>query len=103
MSDQEYSKEEIILQQVKNVLTEVIKDTATPPGLKHPLKDDTIASMRECLVLISERQTELNSDAGREMNMRPRFIDEPKSRDNVVVPLDQTALNRKRSSDAGDE
>lgn len=37
MSDQEtLNKEEVILRAVKNILTRVVKDTATPPELKHP-------------------------------------------------------------------
>lgn len=89
MSDQEYSKEELILKAVKRVLTDVVKDTATAPGLVHPLKDDTIVSIRDCLVLISDREQELASAAGREMNQRPRYIDEPKPQGEVVVPLNK--------------
>lgn len=88
MSDQEYSKEEIILKAVKKILTEVVKDTATAPGLVHPLKDETIVSIRDCLGLISVREQELAEEAGREMNMRPRFTDEPRAQGEVVVPLE---------------
>lgn len=86
MSDQEYSKEERILHAVKMVLTNVIKDTATRPGLKHPLNDNTINGLRDCLALISSREQELAEQHGREMNARPRFIDEPKGE--VVVSID---------------
>jgi len=47
------SKEARILRAVKRVLTDIIKDTASPPGTKHPLSDGTIQNMRECLALIS--------------------------------------------------
>ena len=87
MSEQEFSKEEEILKAVKRVLTEVIKDTATQPGMKHPLKDNTISGLRDCLVLISNREQELAEEAGRPMGMRPRFTDEPKAQGDVVVPL----------------
>ena len=87
MSEQGPTKEEIILARVKQALTLVIKDTATQPGIKHPLADDTIISMRDCLGLISEREQELAKSAGREMNMRPRYVDEPKPQ-NVVVQFD---------------
>lgn len=87
MSDQAPSKEENILSAVKRVLTEVIKDTATQPGVKHPLNDNTINGLRDCLVLISQRQQELAAEAGRTMDARPRFTDEPQPQGDVVVPL----------------
>lgn len=87
MSEQNPSKEEVILSAVKRVLTEVIKDTATQPGMKHPLNDNTINGLRDCLVLISQREQELAEVAGRSMDARPRFKDEPKPQGDVVVPL----------------
>ncbi|MCW8918508.1 MAG: segregation and condensation protein A [Gammaproteobacteria bacterium] len=86
-SEQPPSKEEAILRAVKRVLTEVIKDTATQPGLRHPLNDNTIGGLRDCLILISQREQELAAAAGRPMNARPRFSDEPKAQGDVVVPL----------------
>lgn len=88
MSESAVSKEEQVLKAVKRVLTEVIKDTATEPGLKHPLSENTINGLRDCLVLISQREQELAAEAGRSMDMRPRFIDEPKPQGDVVVSLD---------------
>jgi hypothetical protein len=77
MNEQTISKEERLLRAVKFTLTSVIKDTATTPGLKHPLSDKTIEDLRHCLVLISERERELLADRGEAMAMRPRFVDEP--------------------------
>jgi hypothetical protein len=88
MAEQEQIREEKILAAVKVVLTQVVKDTATAPGLKHPLEDNTISAIRDCLVLISQREQELAEAAGREMNMRPRFIDEPRAQKEVVIPID---------------
>ncbi len=87
MSEQPQSKEENILRAVKRVLTEVIKDTATQPGVKHPLSDNTINGLRDCLVLISQREQELAEASGRSMDARPRFKDEPQPQGDVVVPL----------------
>jgi hypothetical protein len=90
MNDQNFqnlSKEEQILLAVKKVLTEVVKDTATPPGMKHPLSESTINGMRDCLALISGRERELAEAAGRSMDQRPHFTDEPKPQGDVVVPL----------------
>ena len=72
---------------VKKVLTDVAKDTHVKPGLRHPLNDNTILGIRECLSLITAREQELAITAGRESKMRPRFIDEPQ--DQVIVSLDK--------------
>ncbi len=93
MNEQEtYNKEEVILRAVKNILTRVVKDTATPPELKHPLQDDTILAIRDCLGLITAREQELAQEAGREMNMRPKYADEPKPQGEVIIPLHETGL-----------
>ena len=85
MSDEEISKEERILRVMKRVLTGIAKDTYTRPGHRHPLSDDTVNDIRNCLSLITAREVELNKAAGRSMDHRPRFVDEPQ--DSVVVPL----------------
>jgi len=85
MSDEDTSKEERILRVMKRVLTDIAKDTYTRPGHRHPLSDDTVKDIRHCLSLITAREVELNKVAGRSMDERPRFIDEPQS--SVVVPL----------------
>lgn len=92
MSDSPLTKEEQILKMVKRVLTDIAKDTHVKPGLKHPLSDNTILGIRECLGLITAREAELSQEAGRENNMRPRFIDEPQS--SVVVSIEK--LQRKK-------
>jgi len=91
----EFSKEEQILKMVKKVLTDVAKDTYTPAHLKHPLSEQTIHSIRDCLALISARESELSTEAGRESNMRPRYVDEvPKS---VVVDITGLQKNKDKS------
>lgn len=97
MSENELSKEEQVLRMVKKVLTDVAKDTHVKPGLRHPLSDNTILGIRECLALITARETELAREAGRESRMRPRFIDEPQ--DTVVVSLDTLKRPDKESRD----
>jgi len=93
MSETELSKEERILRIMKKVLTDVAKDTYTQPGLKHPLSEDTIISIRDCLSLITAREQELFDSSGRKTDTRPRFIDEPQ--DTVVVPFNKAGLNKK--------
>jgi hypothetical protein len=85
MTDEEPTKEERVLRVMKRVLTNIAKDTYTRPGHRHPLSDNTVNDIRNCLSLITAREAELNEAAGRAMNHRPRFVDEPQT--SVVVPL----------------
>ena len=78
MNDQGPSKEEKILRMLKRVLTDIAKDTSTQPGMKHPLSGDTIQSIRDCLGLITARETELAEESGRSNKARPEYVDEPK-------------------------
>lgn len=89
MNSEAVAKEETILRAMKLVLTNVAKDTATQPGMKHPLREQTIQDMRDCLILISAREKELTEAAGRPLTERPRYVDEPKTGpdDEVVVPI----------------
>lgn len=84
MSEPEPSMEERILQAMKLTLAGVIKDTATPHGMRHPLSDGTIEDLRACLALISARERELAQAAGRAIGGRPRFSDEPVQEDSVI-------------------
>ncbi len=94
MSESEFTKEERILGMMRIVLTNVAKDTAPKPGRpRHPLSDDTISGIRECLMLITAREQELAKEHGRNTNARPYFIDEPNTE--VVVPID---LNSRKNS-----
>ncbi len=84
-SDSPESKELRVLRAMKATLTGVIKDTATTPGLKHPLSERTIEDIRQCLALISARERELAAELGKPMDLRPHYADEPKKA--TVVPL----------------
>lgn len=85
MADSKLSVEERILIAVKLTLANVIKDTATPHGMRHPLSDGTIQDLRQCLALISARERELAEAAGRPKDGRPRFADEPSPGEKKVV------------------
>jgi hypothetical protein len=74
MSGTELTKEARILRAVKLTLAGVIRDTATPAGMQHPLSDATIEDLRQCLALISARERELAAEDSR---AKPRFADEP--------------------------
>lgn len=92
MSNDNISKEARILEVMRKVLTGVARDTYTKPGLRHPLSEDTINNIRDCLALISAREFELAKDEDRETNQRPRYVDEPKS--TVVIPIDKISRNK---------
>ena len=92
MSEPELTTEERVLRMMKRVLTSVARDTATEPGLKHPLSEQTINEIRECLMVITVREQELAKEFDRDTSARPRFIDEPKSE--VVVSLDVAAMKQ---------
>ena len=74
MSETELSKEERILQAMKLTLSGVIRDTATPHGMRHPLSDATIEDLRQCLALISARERELAQAAGRDPSARAEQV-----------------------------
>lgn len=93
MAEQEPTKEERILRVMKRVLTDIARETYTRPGHRHPLKNETVQGIRDCLTLITARERELAEAAGHPMDMRPRFVDEPRS--SVVVPLDVTGKQDK--------
>ena len=92
MSQRKPSKEERILRVMRTVLVDVIKDTTTTPGLKHPLSDRTRDNIRHCLDLITARQTELAEAAGIEMKERPIIGGQAKK--SVVVPLTPTGSTK---------
>ena len=91
MSESELSKEEQILRMVKKVLTDVAKDTHVKPGLRHPLSDNTILGIRDCLALISARESEIAQENGQEQSMRPTFAGESNGPTRVVVSLDSVS------------
>lgn len=76
MTSSNASLEARILQAVKLTLANVIRDTATPSGMRHPLSDETIQDLRQCLALISARERELAEAEGRPMTERPRVAGE---------------------------
>jgi hypothetical protein len=88
MNSENTTTEARILRMVKKVLTDVAKDTYTSPGLKHPLSENTIHGIRDCLALISAREEELHGGSG----ARPHFTDEPQ--DTVVVNFDKSGLKK---------
>ncbi len=96
-SPEEHSKEQRVLRMCKRVLTDIAKDTVTPAGMKHPLSENTIQGIRDCLQLIASREAEILSSQGNESTSRPHFIDEPKK--NVVVSITPSKKPDKKKDD----
>ena len=91
----EENKEVRILRVMRQVLTTIVKDTATAPGMKHPLSDTTIEDIRQCLGLIATREQEVLRETGVENNMKPRFTDDPTAQESVVVPIGKLKTREK--------
>lgn len=91
-------KEFRILKAMKKVLTGIIKDTTVPAGHKHPLADNTIEDIRQCLMLISAREQELLHEAGEKSTMAPRYVDE--EQDTTVVPISRIGKSKPRKQDS---
>ena len=81
---QELTKEQQILIAMRKTLAAVIKDVTPPPGMKHPFSDATTQDVRQCLALISARETELADAQGR-ASERPYYADEPQSAQVVSI------------------
>jgi len=88
------SQEQQILVAMRKTLAAIIKDVTPPPGMKHPLSNDTIQDVRQCLALISAREKEL-ADAENRGGERPYYVDEPQSA--TVVPI--AGLKRPQDKD----
>jgi len=80
----ELTQEQQIFIVMRKTLAAVIKDVTPQPGMKHPLSEQTITDVRQCLGLISAREKELSATQGR-ISERPYYADEPQS--TQVVPI----------------
>ncbi|MDH5217070.1 MAG: segregation and condensation protein A [Gammaproteobacteria bacterium] len=75
----ELTAEQRILKMMKRVLTDVARDTGVRPGRAPVLSEHTVLGIRDCLGVISAREAEIAEEMGTESNMRPRYVDEPKT------------------------
>jgi hypothetical protein len=87
------SKEQRILRVLRQVLGNIVKDTAPRPGRPNPLSDDTVRDIRELFGLIAEREKELAEEAGFTAQARPHFSDEPQSVNVVKLHKPPKKLN----------
>lgn len=85
MSEGASDKERQVMQKLRKVLGNIVKDTAPRPGVPSPLQDETIESIRELFGLIAEREAELAEQAGVTGRAKPYFADEPKKASVVTL------------------
>jgi hypothetical protein len=80
------SKEREIMMIMRKVLTNIVREvTPEHKSLRHPLSDQTIQDIRNCLGLITAREKELADAAGRSVEERPYFVDEPPKTQEVPI------------------
>lgn len=77
MSDKNLKNEQGIMIMMRKTLSGIIRDVTPMPGMKSPLRDETVENIRQCLGVISQREQEIAKAMGREIKDRPRFTDEP--------------------------
>lgn len=89
------TKEQQILIAMRKTLAAVIRDLTPPPGMRHPLSDNTIEDVRQCLALIAAREKELADQQGRG-GERPYYTDaQPQA---TVVPVASVKTRRSHES-----
>ncbi len=77
MSEDNLKNEQRIMIMMRKTLSGIIKDVTPMPGMRSPLRDETVENIRQCLGVISSREQEIAIAMGREIKDRPRFTDEP--------------------------
>ena len=97
-TENETSKEQRILLVMRKLLGSIVRETTPSPGMKHSLSEHTREDIRMCFGLISARERELAEKTGINLEMRPRYGDQPSS--STVVPMD--TLRKKSSARSSD-
>ena len=79
--DKTLQDEQRIMRMMRKTLTSIVRDTAPRDGNPSPLTEDTVLNIKDCLVVISNREAELAQLSGRTLEERPHYTDEtPTSR-----------------------
>jgi hypothetical protein len=74
--EQTLQDEQRIMRMMRKTLTSIVRDTAPRDGNPSPLSEDTVLNIKDCLMVISNRETELAKLTGRTLDERPHFTDE---------------------------
>jgi len=100
MSNDNLTQEQQIMIMMRKILGAVIRDTTPQPGMKQPLSENTINSIKDCFALIAAREKELAEEAGIDNQMRPRYVDEPST--SKVVSIDKIGMMKSPDSQTED-
>lgn len=68
--------EQRLMRMMRKTLTSIVRDTAPRDGNPSPLTEATVMNIKDCLMVIASRETELARLTGRTLDERPRFADE---------------------------
>ncbi len=74
-----------ILEVMRKVLSSIVRDTTPPPGMQHPLRNNTIEDIKQCFALITAREKEIHTQNGTDAGLRPRYKGQPAT--SQVVPF----------------
>jgi len=68
--------EQRLMRMMRKTLTSIVRDTAPRDGNPSPLSEATVLGIKDCLMVISVRETELSQLTGRTLDERPHFTDD---------------------------
>jgi hypothetical protein len=68
--------EQRLMRMMRKTLTSIVRDTAPRNGKPSPLSEATVLGIKDCLMVISVRETELSQLTGRTLDERPHFTDD---------------------------
>lgn len=80
------SKEQRILRVLRKVLASIVKDSTPPPGMLHPLSEQTREDIRDLFGLISEREKELADISNPDRSEKPYFAGDKKPSNVINMP-----------------
>ena len=76
MDEKALHNEQRLMRMMRKTLTSIVRDTAPRDGNPSPLSEATILNIKDCLMVIASRETELARLTGRSLDERPHFADE---------------------------
>ncbi|MFP5380688.1 MAG: hypothetical protein ACLGG4_00345 [Gammaproteobacteria bacterium] len=85
MDEKALHDEQRLMRMMRKTLTSIVRDTAPRDGNPSPLTEATIMNIKDCLMVIASRETELARLTGRTLDERPHFSDETPTAHTVSV------------------
>ena len=76
MDEKALHDEQRLMRMMRKTLTSIVRDTAPRDGNPSPLTEATVLGIKDCLVVISNREVELAKLTGRTLEERPHYSDE---------------------------